>query len=67
MAQNVIGMKNTFANNSLAATWLLTGSVFGAATLSADSWKTEKRERMNNSKFGLCKITPWASMSPVHP
>jgi len=65
MAQNVIRMKNTFANNSLAATWLLTGSVFGAATLSADSWKTEKRQRMNNSK--LFKITPWASVSPVHP
>jgi len=51
MAQNVIRMKNTFANNSLAATWLLTGSVFGAATLSADSWKTEKMQRMNNSKL----------------
>jgi len=38
-------MKNTFANNSLAATWLLTGSMFGAATLSADSWEKKKMEQ----------------------
>lgn len=46
MPQNDLRMKNKFANNSLAATGLLTGSVFGAATLSADSWKTEKMEQV---------------------